>query len=163
MRCFSELFYVWIMSLNEITIWCAERLPEVKKRTCSKLITVLMFIEGLLLKKGELKNFAKFTGKHLWFCQNFKNTFFTEYLLTSACVALKSIWIGNGFGKVVELREFFLNSKLKNIAKHKLESYFYILCRFHMYHILFVYYFFNENLAFIRVSCDLNDQRNTLD
>ena len=56
------------------------------------------------MKKGVLKNFAKFTGKHL--CQRlffnevaglrpeiFKNTFFTEHLRTTASLGtLKYLW-----------------------------------------------------------------------
>ena len=44
-------------------------------------------------KKGVLRNFAKFTGKHLCqvfeaceFCEISKNTFFTEHLQTTASV-----------------------------------------------------------------------------
>ena len=57
-------------------------------------------------KKDALKNLAKFTGKHLCqslffkketlaqvffceFCEIFKNTFFTEYLLATASVVLR--------------------------------------------------------------------------
>ena len=39
------------------------------------------------MKKGGLENFAKFTGKHLWFAKFskiFKNSFFTEHLSTTA-------------------------------------------------------------------------------
>ena len=32
------------------------------------------------MKKCVLEIFAKFTGKHLLFCEIFKNTFFTEHL-----------------------------------------------------------------------------------
>ena len=39
------------------------------------------------MKKGVLRNFIKFTAKHLFsceFCKIFKNTFFTELLWTTA-------------------------------------------------------------------------------
>ena len=40
------------------------------------------------IKKGVLRNFANFTGKHLW--QTSKNTFFTEHLLETASVQYQS-------------------------------------------------------------------------
>ena len=68
----------------------------------------------IFCKKGVLRNFAKFTGKHLYqslqpkacnfikketlaqmfsceFCEIFKNTFFAKYLRTSASISLWSI------------------------------------------------------------------------
>ena len=33
------------------------------------------------IKKDVLNNFAKFTGKHPYFCEIFKNTIFIEHLL----------------------------------------------------------------------------------
>ena len=46
---------------------------------------------GVLLKKGALKNFANFAGKHLCvfsceICKIFKNTYFVENLRTAASV-----------------------------------------------------------------------------
>ena len=36
------------------------------------------------MKKGVFENFAKFTGKHLWFAKFSKNTFFREQPWTTA-------------------------------------------------------------------------------
>ena len=80
----------------------------------SGAILILIFIKPLSrsshqmrsLRKGALRNFTKFTGKHLWhslffnkvaalaqvfsceFCEISKNTFFTEHLWTTASVCL---------------------------------------------------------------------------
>ena len=66
---------------------------------CSSIIAASQFSvcsaekqppEVFCIRKGDLRNFAKFTGKHLFscgFCEISKNIVFTEHLWVSASVS----------------------------------------------------------------------------
>ena len=57
------------------------------------------------MKKCVLENFAKFTGKHLLFCEIFKNTFFTEHLgKTASAFSFSEVATGGVLWKNVFLK-----------------------------------------------------------
>ena len=90
------------------------------------------------IKKGVLRNFAKFTGKHLFqslffnkvkketlaqlfsceFCKTFKNTFLTEHVWTAALQAYKAFLSEKLLSNFQSRMKFYENSKISQ-SSHK--------------------------------------------
>ena len=68
--------------------WCKQMFRSSQRGSSIKkvFLTISQNSEAakVFYKKGVLKNFTKFKGKHLWHRTPFKNTFFTEHLWTAA-------------------------------------------------------------------------------